>query len=264
MPEVVFYGSAVIATILVSNLGLLVVRRRIPSHAVQPSHEVGGYLFAALATLYAVLLGLIVVDAMTKYQEASHIVEQESNCVAQIFFLASELPTEKRQTIQNLCKQYVFLVVDKEWATMDKHHYCPEARSTALTMVKSVIGFKPVNDAENTVYGAMLNEISDFWSARRSRILRATHGLPGMEWFVILAGGGATIVFTYFFGTENLRVQIAMTSMVAFLISLNLVLLAMFGQPFHGEYRVAPDSFHGDMRIFDGDLTHAASAENAT
>lgn len=259
METLIGYGIVVIASIILSNIGLLLVRRWVPSDAVKPSHEVGGYLFAALATLYAVLLGLIVVDAMGKFQEAGHIAEQESNCVARIFFLAEQLPNESRQKIQGLCKKYVQLVVDKEWDAMNNKQYCPEARSTALTLLRSVFSVRPTNEAENAIYAAAIDQVGDMWTARRARILMATRSLPEFEWFVVLSGGIATVIFTYFFGTEQLRVQIAMTSMVTFLISLNIILLWMFGQPFHGDSRVLPDSFRGDIRIFDGDLTQATT-----
>lgn len=256
--ETIIYGSGLIlGSIFLSNLGLLLVRRRVPIHVVEPAHEVGGYLFAAIATLYAVLLGLIVVDAMTKFQDASHVAAEESNSVAHIYFLADQLPLEPRQKIQKLCKQYVQQVVDNEWTSMNNHCYCPLARVSALSLIKTVYSFKPSNDAENTVYGAALQETSDFWSARRSRIITATHTIPAIEWFTVLAGGIATVAFTYFFGTERLRVQIAMTSMVAFLISLNIFLLWMFSEPFDGIFRVSPESFQGDLKIFDGDLSNS-------
>ena len=58
------------ASTLVSVVGLLVVRRLLHTKNLISSHDVGGYLLSVVGTMYAVILGLIVVDAMAKFQEA--------------------------------------------------------------------------------------------------------------------------------------------------------------------------------------------------
>ena len=68
--------------------GMLVVRRRVPYETLASYHEVAGYLLSIIGTLYAVLLGFVVVDAMTKVQEARITVEQEANAVANVFLAA--------------------------------------------------------------------------------------------------------------------------------------------------------------------------------
>lgn len=117
---------------------------------------------------------------------------------------------------------------------MDREQYSPEARATGLTLMKAVNSFKPANDAENSVYQTAMNEACQFWSARRSRIITATHGIPDLEMFVVVVGGIITVVFTYFFGIENFRIQSTMTAMVAFIIALNVFLFCMYGEPFRG------------------------------
>jgi hypothetical protein len=252
----IFFGILlIVGSIALSNFGLWLVRRQVKPGTLTQTHEVGGYLFAAVATLYAVLLGLIVVDALAKYQQAAHETEVEANAVANIFILSEQFPETKRKEVQQLCVEYTKAVVDKEWDILDQRTYAPEARVAALTLVKTVISFKPTTDAENTVYGAAITEACDFWGARRSRMTTAMHGIPAIEWFAVLAGGIATVAFTYFFSLDNLRVQTAMTSMVAFLISMNVFLLWMFGEPYQGSFKVKPDSFNGDLRIFEGNLS---------
>jgi hypothetical protein len=50
-------------------------------------------------------------------------------------------------------------------------------------------------------------------------------------------------LFTYAFTIERIRIQIAMTAMVAVVISLNLYLVLMFGHPYSGDLRIDPEGF---------------------
>ena len=54
---------------------------------------------------------------------------------------------------------------------------------------------------------------------------------------------------TYFRVLDDLRIQVALTAMVAVLIALNIFLILMFGYPFSGDLRVGPDSFHVALMI---------------
>lgn len=54
----------------------------------------------------AVLLGLIVVDAMTRFERAIDCVQGEANCLADIFLLAGRLPDPQRTRIHDPCRTY--------------------------------------------------------------------------------------------------------------------------------------------------------------
>jgi len=81
--------SLIAAVSLLSVLGLLFVRRTFHLDKLKSCHEVGGYLLSVVGTMYAVLLGLIVVDAMTKFQTARAIVEQRARKFASCATLTS-------------------------------------------------------------------------------------------------------------------------------------------------------------------------------
>src|SRR5207237_1333196 len=83
-----------------SVVGLLAVRRVLRTWDLLECHDVGGYLLSVVGTLYAVILGLIVVDSMGKFQQARATVEQESNSLADIILLSNQLPRRERDEIR--------------------------------------------------------------------------------------------------------------------------------------------------------------------
>ncbi len=243
-------GSGVLAVV-----GLLLTRRLIDLNGLRASHDVGGYLLSVVGTLYAVLLGLIVVDAMQKFQQARDITEKEANCLADIFILSSCLDEPKRNEIKNFCIDYSNQVVNTEWKDMDNGSYCPVARRMAVSLLQDLIKIEPKTENQKVLYAQMVADASQIWQCRRTRINMVLEGIPTIEWITLIAGGIITVFFTFFFGLENLRLQIAMTAMVAMLISLNMYLVILFGYPFSGDLKVSTEAFRINQGIYENRIS---------
>lgn len=243
-------GSAVVAT-----LGLLLVRRKIDAKTLVACHEVGGYLLSVIGTLYAVLLGLVVVHAMNLFQEAHETTEAESNALADVVLLAHRLPEGPRERIIDLARVYVALVVDEEWAEMDRGHHLQKARRAVLALIDAIIRFEPETAAQTTIHEAQVEAAIQVWNNRRTRTNLCARGIPPLLWLVLILGGIITTLFTFFFVVENLRVQVAMTSLIAITITLNIYLVGMFGHPYSGDLRVDPSSYEVIQEISDQPLS---------
>lgn len=228
---------------VISVLGLLIVRRLLHTKNLISSHDVGGYLLSVVGTMYAVILGLIVVDAMGKFQEARQTTEHESNALADVILLANQLPSEQRTRVQTRAMAYIDRVLEEEWPMLDHGQFAPSARRAAFDLIDAVSGFEPQTGKEQEIYAAEVEVLCEFWNARRTRVNTAAHGVPTLEWVVLLLGGIITVSFTYFFKLEHLQIQIIMTAMVAMIIAVCLFLVLMFGYPYSGELKVDPSNF---------------------
>ena len=240
--------------VLVSTLlavgGMLIVRKRVGVKAPASYHEVAGYLLSVIGTLYAVLLGFVVVDAMGKQQELRVIVEQEASGVANIFLCSHGLPDPMRKRIQVLCREYVVDVVNDEWDCM-RGTYSPRAFAGARSLRKESTSKTTDNEQDETIRGRMLEEMCQMTDKRRTRLVTTQLGVAPIMWAVLIVGGVFTVLFTYFFGVENLRAQIIMTVLVATTLSLNVFLVFVFAYPLAGDVAVRPDAFQMDLLIFD-------------
>lgn len=251
------YGSGIIitvATVLLSVGGLMLARRFMSVESLRSCHDVASALLSVVGTMYAVLLGLVVVDAMSRFQQGLSVTEQEANSLADVFLLSESFPKEKALRIQRLCRTYATLVVETEWKEMDCQRICGNARKTAVDLMKEVENFEPTTEREKAIFPIAVQEVCQVWDNRRQRTNMSTHGIPMVEWIVLIIGSIVTIVFTFFFGIESVRAQIGMTSMVATVIALNMYLAVLFGYPFSGSLKVNPDAFLLDKKIFDDQL----------
>jgi hypothetical protein len=239
------------ATTLLSILGLLIVRKALHTKNLISSHDVGGYLLSVVGTTYAVILGLIVVEAMAKFQDARHTTEQESNALADVVLLSNHWPGEKRAQIRTLALAYIDRVLKDEWPILDYGQFAPSARRAAVDLIDAVCSFEPQTPKETELYASAVAACCEFWNSRRTRTNTALHGVPILEWVVLLVGGVITVSFTYFFKVEHLKIQVIMTAMVAMIIGLCIFLVLMFGYPFSGELKVDPSSFQVTRAIIN-------------
>ena len=109
--------------------------------------------------------------------------------------------------------------------------------------MRVVRDWEPSTESEKVVYDASVEAAAQFWNARRLRIIACQRGIPALEWCAVVLGAIVTVSLTYFLVLDDIRIQVALTAMVAVLIALNIFLILMFGYPFSGDLRVTPDSF---------------------
>ena len=192
----------VIGTNLLTILGLVAVRR-LQAKGHLGDHDVSGSLYQVAGTLYAVILGLIVVDAMDRFHEASRSTASEASALANIVMISNGLGPDTRAEIQARAAEYADRVVDVEWPVLDQGIHAPEARAAAIRLVTTVTAFEPKGEREQTLYASMLTAANDLWNARRQRTSRGLNVVPTLEWVVLISGGIITVVFTYFFRLER-------------------------------------------------------------
>src|ERR1700739_1150178 len=126
-----FLGLLVIASVALSLAGLLIVRRFIDNKELEAHHGVSGYMLTIIGTLYAVVLGFIVVGSLNTFQNASLTVAHEANSLHDVFHLAQGLPDGLGNDIRQPCLQYAKDMVTKEWPAMQGGRGSP---STHITM----------------------------------------------------------------------------------------------------------------------------------
>ena len=246
------FGSVLIVLfVLISVGGVFVIRKHPFVERLRPYHDVSGNIFSVAGTLYAVLLGLVVVDAMQTFQTARLTVEHESEALTNLYMMANRLPQEKADPIKTLCAAYAEAVAQQEWPLMAEGRIHETSRSLARDLLKAIASIDPDSDNLRAVYPIMLEQSVELRNQRRMRTSLATYDLPTVEWIVLCTGAVITVFFTYLFRLESLRVQVAMTGMISLLIALNLYLVVLFARPFSGDLHIDPTPFVTDLQIFD-------------
>jgi Protein of unknown function (DUF4239) len=220
----------------------ILLKRRLGAESIRKCHEVGGYYLSLVGTFYAVLLGLIVVDAMNKFQHAENTVDKEATALLKIFSSSERFP-ESHQAIANLVRAYTDEVLNREIPRMAYGETSNMARKTGFKLLKTIKSIEPVTENQKAIYPSLLAEVSDFWDARRERLSNANFGEPTIEWVMLLLGALITVVFTFFFTIESHGIHLLMRGMATMIIFMSLYLTFLFASPFSGDLRVSTEPF---------------------
>jgi len=246
------FGFVVVTAVtLVSVLGMLAVRSRVRLETLATYHEVAGHLLSVVGTLYAVLLGFVIVDSMQHMQDVRGLVSMEASGLANIFLVSEGLPADKRKEIRRLCREYANEVVNDEWEALREGHYSQKTFHSVFSLWKDITRYQPETQEQANMQQQLISEICSMTQNHRTRVISSARGVAPIMWVVLITGGTFTVIFTYFFGVENVKVQALMTLLVALTLSLNVYLVFVYGNPMSTDMGIRPGPFQLDLVIFD-------------
>jgi hypothetical protein len=251
----VLYGVALVSlSILLAVGGLALVQYLVPWQIREQHNDVAGFIYAVVGVLYAVLLGFATIAVWEDFERARTTAHNEANELAELFWLARDLPAPEGGRLQELAHSYAEVVIDEEWPLMEQGQASPRAWALVDEMRSSIYEFEPNTDAEQVLYDKGLERVHDLVDQRRSRLVEAGEGVPHVLRVVLVAGGIIVVGFTYLFGMENTWSHRLMIAALAAVIALVLFTIYALDYPFAGITRVQPDAFELVLERFEQNL----------
>lgn len=236
-------GATIALTILLSVAIQHWIKQRVGKKTLESFHEVGGYYMSAVGTLYAVILGLVVVDATNRFNDARLHLENEANSLMEIYALSEKMPEPYRESIRDTIRAYTTETLNQGWKHMAMGERDIEGLVLFQHLMSQIREVEPVTENQKALYATILTSFVSAGENRRGRLNFAEYDIPSVEWFSLIVGGMITIAFTMFFSIEHLMGQAIMTAMVTFIVSLNLYLAFLFTTPYSGDVKVPKDAF---------------------
>ncbi len=247
-----FFAGIIITIVIVavSIAGLFLARKWQKGANLHNQHEITDPYSQFVAMLFAVLIGFMVADAMQRFSTARQTVQQEASSLGNVFRLASGLPEANCKQIRLLCAQYANEVISDEWPMLAEKQDSPKAWTIYKKLWTDCTEYEPATQRQSNSQSMLLESMMRLGDSRRLRVEALHSGLPIVLWIVLIIGGIATIVFTYFFAAHNFRVQVVMVGIVSLVVCLNLFLLATYDDPFSGDVMVTPTAFETQLKLF--------------
>jgi hypothetical protein len=248
MDSPLFGSIFVCGTMLLSVLGLLIVRRFVDIEWLKQHHEIASYFFLMIGTLYAVLIAFAIFVVWTQFQDAGTNLEREVNAVGDLSRMADGLPEAQHTAIRNAILEYVHSVIEDEFPAMAEGR---ESTRTWIAVQKLMDAYTnaPVSDTKAQVYTAeSLKHLNDLSNYRRIRLFTSRGTVPTLLWYLLFGGGMVLIAFTYFFGHESVAWQAAMTAALAGTLAFSLYLIVAYNGPFDGTTRITPVTYEMELQ----------------
>jgi hypothetical protein len=240
--QTLILGALIVGvSVLLTHLGLRLVRRKIPLAVLETQHEVAGFIIGVLGAIYAVLLAFVVVIMWNQYEDAKSTVEQEANQISSLTRMTQGFPDPVRQRMLEGLRNYAQLVIDEEWSAMSQGKAGQRTQEAINNLWQIYSSIDPQTNRENVLYDHSLDSLRELGNSRRLRIHASSDDLPIIIQVLLWGGGLITIAFTYFFGVKSVRSQALMTAALAAVIAFILFLIVALDNPFHGYVRVSPE-----------------------
>jgi Protein of unknown function (DUF4239) len=243
--------AIVVGVFLVVVLAVQLMHKYWPSKKRKEHNDVAGFIFAAVAVLYAVLLAFVVIVGWESLASARTITYTEADQLGNIYYLSRFLPLPQGGAIDRLTVEYAHVVVDDEWPLMDKDESSPQAQALVYQIRNDVFGFTPRTGQQQALYDQELASVNAFSAARRDRLVTMSEAIPAPLWVVLIAGGVITVGFCLLFGLESKTAYTGMVAALAVLITLSLILVKNMQYPYAGTIRIGPEAFEVFLKYHD-------------
>jgi hypothetical protein len=239
-----------VAIILASIGGLLLVRRLIDRQQLKDNHQVTDPVMATVGMLFAILLGFMVANAMTRFEECRLNVQAESGSAGDLFRLARGLPNPTKSGVMVDCLKYIDSVVDEEWPLMASEKMSDKTQTIYSDIWSQVTAYEPKTQGQSNLHQSLVASMTRLGECRRARAAQIQSHMPLVLWFVVGIGAVVTVSFSFFFGLDSVKLQIAMTSLLTYVLCMNIYLLISFNDPFVGDVQIKPVAFSVNQKMF--------------
>lgn len=241
----------VLPTVAASS-GLVLIRRHVGLERLTPNNEVAGFKFAVVGVIYAVLLAFAVIVVWERYSEAELTVVQEAGAATTLYRLAAG-PGPEALATRTALGNYLRLAIERDWPRMAEAKDSRQVNTALNDLYAAALRLARSDPQQAATQVAMYQQLDQLTQARRTRLHLALGIVPIVLWEALVFGGLLTVGFTYFFGTVNLRAQVLMTGILAFIVFMGLFVIVSIEHPFTGPVHVEPYPLERVLADFSGD-----------
>jgi hypothetical protein len=249
----------------IAMFGPVLTRRIFGVERLIINNEIAGFKFAVVGVIYGLLLTFAAISTWDKFSEAQVSVIEEAAAATAVYQLTNG-PEQDQLAVRMALGKYLRLVIDNEWPAMEvgqqseaasaalselyigairliqKASLAPEQQKFSVSRQKIAIIPAPNGTMPLALTIELIKQIDTITKSRRTRVHLSAGIVPNMLWDVLIMGAALTIIFTCFFGAENLAAQVAMVGVLAAMIFMSLLMIISFDLPFTGPVIIAPEA----------------------
>lgn len=234
----------VILIVAFSLLFMAALNRFWPTANRTSHNDVIGWQLSVLGTTYAVIIGFMLFTVWTHFDEAVANANAEANSIQNVYHLAEGLPEPQRSELKQAARVYADTVVQQDWPAMSHSIEASlKSRDVAASMWRILMSVDAASPNEILAEDHALSELSNVVSDRKLRETESRSTLPNVLWFVLIAGGGLTIMSSCTFGSSNRWLHALQVFAFSLFISLVLAAIADIDRPFQGSVHVSDSAF---------------------
>jgi hypothetical protein len=229
-------------SVAIALFGLWALRPLLDTKHLKHEVTIVGYIFSAIALIYAVVLAFVVFAVWERYSVSQQVVTSEAASLVVAYRDTESFPEPTRSDAQKAFYGYAHTVMDKEWTS----HGAVTTHTKADAINSIWVIYKSANASD-----AAQDRLHALEEQRHLRHLAGEASLPIVFWPLLIGGGLITVGSSYFLIMGSLRAQHLLTAMLTVVIAGVLFLIYTLNFPFTGKIPVSKDPFKHALQIFE-------------
>jgi hypothetical protein len=246
MPLAITGPAIILSLCAFAVVGLLLVRRFVlPRLLIRSADsEFSGTMVQSVMVFYGLAVALIAVGVFETYSDVSTIVSQEAAELGAMYRDASSYPEPIRPVLQQQLRDYAQYVIHTAWPAQQRGQVALGGVEMLNRFQATLTGFEPATDGQKILHGEALRAYNQLIEARSLRLDAVVNtGLPSVLWVVVLAGAFISLIATFFFKVEDLRLHAILVMLLAAFMGLIVFMIFAFDRPFRGDLGLKPEPY---------------------
>ena len=225
--------------------GMWLTHRTIVPRLAVGAHdnEFTGVILNGMLIIYGLAVALIVVAVWENYADVSKLVSKEATAIALVYRDAGGYPNPARDRLRRDLGTYTQYIIQQAWP-LQRRGIVPSGGVDLMNRVQDdLFAFAPSTEAQKILHGEALRAYNNLIDARRLRLDAVGSGLPTAMWAVVLIGASISLLASFLFRTQSLRLHYTMVGLLASLMGLVIFLILIYDHPFRGTHGLGPQAY---------------------
>jgi len=221
----------------------------------EPKSGEFGAALGFIASMFGLLLGLLVVNATSHYANARTEAQTEATAIVAVFGAVSALKPAIAEPVQHQVVCYARSVIDGDWRRMDQGSDV-EAVSTrnAGDRLRAAIVALP----DGSGGSAAASKLTEAQAARQQLLLLAKPTIPTVLWVLIYVGAAVLMFLLASDLVARRETAIAGLGCVVVMLTLVVGVLVTLDRPFGPLARVEPTALRSGLQLIAAGREDAA------
>lgn len=230
---------------------LVLFARRVMHQRVREGHnDVLVPLFLTAGTIYAVMLGFLVVVVWEAYGDAKMNVALEASTLTTMYRQTNGMQPDELKAMREHLRAYTEAVVEKEWDIQARTGgAAPEARRQIAAIYRE-FAHMPADVANLSINREFLSQFSVVTAARNKRTLQAGEEIPWVLWLGLVGGAVIVVALSCLLYMDTWWPQVLVSAVLALMIGMLLFITVILAKPFQGALALEPGPFEHSLSVY--------------
>ena len=239
------WGEIMLAAgVVLTILALAAVRRSPAARRLRDGNDLSGMYLAAIAAVYGILLGFMVVAVWTRFDQAEAQTEEEAATLGTVVRLAHALPPgQGGDAVIESCRDYAEHVQKDEWPTMTRGHEDLLTHRSLDRLWGTVLHLQSSSRQDAPLVSEAIHQMTELSRLRRLRLLACQSSFPPLLWTALILGAILTMGASLLLWTDSFRLHALMACCLWLVIGLSLLAASELSTPFNGDVHVDSEAF---------------------